>query len=306
MTPQLWKRNLEWLEWRQMHPDLEEREAQYLYQVEQKMFQNYQDEVRNQMSNRRTRLVGDLMNLSADISSIINRGGKHRKYTYRSNFVDSLEGWGKTGAEGTNIIEYNQTNPYDNNSSGWLKVTVNLDGGVSSVSTFGPASNSYPGWTGILNKERITLPPEFYGGFNYVTPVTFGDSFKTGGKNDGWYAQIKYDLVVASPITPISPAYIQIYTAGLTNQFDPTDGGGSQIPGDGDSQKISVILGLKNTIDTGIKPINPLGPYPYMLYDIVTISKPNSDYYPSNIPKGTEFYIKNVEYNIWDRDPRGI
>lgn len=84
MIPQLWKRNLEWLEWRQMHPDLDDREAEYLYQVEQKMFQNYQDEIRNQMMNRQTRLVGDLMNLSADISTILNQGGQ---FKYKADYV---------------------------------------------------------------------------------------------------------------------------------------------------------------------------------------------------------------------------
>ena len=78
MIPQLWTRNLEWIEWRQIHPDLNDREAEYLYQVEQKMFQNYQDEIRNQMLNRQTRIVGDLINLSADISTILNEGGSRQ------------------------------------------------------------------------------------------------------------------------------------------------------------------------------------------------------------------------------------
>ena len=76
MTPQLWKRNLSWPEWRQMHPDLEDREAEYLYMAELKMFQNYQDEIRNQIISRQARLVGDLMNLSADISTVLTVGRK--------------------------------------------------------------------------------------------------------------------------------------------------------------------------------------------------------------------------------------
>ena len=75
MIPQLWTRNLEWPEWRQIHPDLDDREAEYLYQVEQKMFQNYQDEIRNQTLNRQAQLTGDLLNLSADITTILNEGG---------------------------------------------------------------------------------------------------------------------------------------------------------------------------------------------------------------------------------------
>jgi len=75
MTPQLWTRNLEWPEWRQMHPDLSDQDAEYLYRAELKMFQNYQDEIRNQRINRQNRLTGDLLNLSADISTILNEGG---------------------------------------------------------------------------------------------------------------------------------------------------------------------------------------------------------------------------------------
>lgn len=74
MTPQLWTRNLSWPEWIKMHPNLESREAEYLYNVELKMFQNYQDEILNQTRIRQARLSGDLMNLSADISSILVEG----------------------------------------------------------------------------------------------------------------------------------------------------------------------------------------------------------------------------------------
>ena len=76
MNPQLWTRNLEWPEWRQMHPDLDDREAEYLYMAELRMFQNYQDEIRNQAQIRQAKLSGDLMNLSADISTILTQGGR--------------------------------------------------------------------------------------------------------------------------------------------------------------------------------------------------------------------------------------
>lgn len=298
MTPQLWKRNLEWLEWRQMHPDLEEREAQYLYQVEQKMFQNYQDEVRNQMSNRRTRLVGDLMNLSADISSIINRGGKHTKYTYRSNFVDSLDGFKRTGGSSNSTLEYNQTNPYDNNSEGWLKVSLTDD--LNNLYIYGPNRN----WTGLPRTDTISYPPEFYGGFSYDN-ITFGDSFLPGGKNDGWYAQIKYDIVIASSVTPIIPPYVEIYTGGVTNQYDPTDGNGSEMPENGNG----IILGFKQTVNTGIVPLNPYGDEFSVQsgpnFVIVHPLPSSRNYHPNPLPNGLIFYIKNVEYNIWDRDPRG-
>ena len=86
MIPQLWKRNLEWLEWRQMHPDLSDQDAEYLYRAELKMFQNYQDEIRNQMVDRQNRLTGDLINLSADISTILNEGGVY-KFKYTADYV---------------------------------------------------------------------------------------------------------------------------------------------------------------------------------------------------------------------------
>jgi len=76
MNPQLWTRNLEWPEWKQMHPDLDDREAEYLYQVEQRMFQNYRNEIIKQAQIRQAKLSGDLMNLSADISTILTQGGR--------------------------------------------------------------------------------------------------------------------------------------------------------------------------------------------------------------------------------------
>ena len=161
MIPQLWTRNLEWIEWRQIHPDLNDREAEYLYQVEQKMFQNYQDEIRNQMLNRQTRIVGDLINLSADISTILNEGGSRQlpppSYHYRSNFVDSLDGF--TTSRPSNTIAYNQTNPLDS-SGGWLKITA-VSGFTGYMDIRGPSS----GWTGLPQTGNITLPPEFYGGY---------------------------------------------------------------------------------------------------------------------------------------------
>ena len=75
MTPQLWVRSMEWSEWRQMHPDLQDREAEYLYNLESKMFTNYQDELRNQAEFRKANLSGDLLDTAADISTILNEGG---------------------------------------------------------------------------------------------------------------------------------------------------------------------------------------------------------------------------------------
>ena len=81
MTPRLWTRFLSFQEWKLTHPDLTDRDAILLYEAELKMFQNYQDELRNQTLNRQARLTGDLLNLSADISTILTEGGV-RKSSY--------------------------------------------------------------------------------------------------------------------------------------------------------------------------------------------------------------------------------
>jgi len=289
MTPQLWKRNLSWPEWRQMHPDLDDREAEYLYMAELKMFRNYQNELLNQTKMRQARLSGDLLNLSADISTILTKGGFRRpSYHYRSNFVDGFDGF--TTNRETNTIRYNQTNPLDN-SGGWLKVTV-VSGFSGAMDIRGPSS----GWTGLPQTGNITLPPEFYGGYT-LNNVTFDDSFLPGGKNAGWYVQLKYDIVIQSP--GLSPAYFELYNGGIVNQYDPTDGGGVQIPSSG----TSITLDLKQTIDSGILPLNAYGDGGDGSNDRLVINKTGL-HYPNPVPSGTIFYLKNIEYNIWSYDPR--
>lgn len=75
MTPQLWIQFLTFQDWRLTHPDLTDEDAVLLYKAELQLFQNYQDEIRNQTVNRQAQLTGDLLNLSADISTILNEGG---------------------------------------------------------------------------------------------------------------------------------------------------------------------------------------------------------------------------------------
>lgn len=84
MIPQLWTRGLEFIEWRQLHPNLDDREAEYLYNAELKMFQNYTEEIINQIQNRQARLTGDLNNLAADISTILTEGGT---FMYKADYV---------------------------------------------------------------------------------------------------------------------------------------------------------------------------------------------------------------------------
>ena len=95
MTPQLWTRFLTFPEWELSHPNLEEEEANKLYVAELQLFQNYQDEIRNQTRYRQTRLTGDLLNLSTDISSILTKGGVFR---YKADYI---------GFEGQTLVNPN-------------------------------------------------------------------------------------------------------------------------------------------------------------------------------------------------------
>ena len=85
MTPQLWTRFLTFQEWKLTHPDLTDQEATLLYKAELQLFQNYQDEIRNQTRNRQARLTGDLLNLSTDISNILTEGGAG--FRYKADYV---------------------------------------------------------------------------------------------------------------------------------------------------------------------------------------------------------------------------
>ena len=148
MIPQLWTRNLEWLEWRQMHPDLNDREAEYLYQVEQKMFQNYQDEIRNQTLNRQSRLTGDLLNLSADISTTLNEGLLVTPPPRRYVLLRGVYGGRGTGVavnrgvddRGLNILKGDEFvfdfigSNYDESDSGTYRALVDLVGLLTGLS----------------------------------------------------------------------------------------------------------------------------------------------------------------------------
>ena len=87
MTPQLWTRFLTFQEWQLTHPDLTNEEAAFLYRAELQLFQNYQDEIRNQTINRQTQLTGDLLNLSADISAILSEGGSYWLAGYYNGII---------------------------------------------------------------------------------------------------------------------------------------------------------------------------------------------------------------------------
>ena len=71
MTPQLWIQFLTFQDWRLTHPDLTNQEATLLYKAELQLFQNYQDEIRNQTIDRRDTLANDVSNLGNDISDVL-------------------------------------------------------------------------------------------------------------------------------------------------------------------------------------------------------------------------------------------
>ena len=88
MTPQLWIQFLTFQDWRLTHPDLTDQEATLLYKAELQLFQNYQDEILNQTLNRQTQLSDNLLNLSADIDSILTEGGGYRdSFRYTADYL---------------------------------------------------------------------------------------------------------------------------------------------------------------------------------------------------------------------------
>jgi len=88
MTPQLWIQFLTFQDWRLTHPDLTDQEATLLYKAELQLFQNYQDEILNQTLNRQTQLSDNLLNLSADIDSILTEGGGYRdSFRYVADYL---------------------------------------------------------------------------------------------------------------------------------------------------------------------------------------------------------------------------
>tara|TARA_Y100001972_G_C7533146_1_gene268633 strand:- start:55 stop:582 length:528 start_codon:yes stop_codon:yes gene_type:complete len=118
MTPQLWTQFLTFQEWKLTHPDLTDQEATLLYKAELQLFQNYQDEIRNQTKNRQVRLTGDLLNLSTDISSILTEGGAGFSYKadyigFEGSFVEPISGFGAFIGSGTHLFKVGDMFSYE-------------------------------------------------------------------------------------------------------------------------------------------------------------------------------------------------
>jgi len=89
MQPQLWTRFLDFKEWLLAHPNLTDKEADFLYKAESQLFQNFQDEIINQTLNRQTQLTGDLLDLSADISTVLTEGGAYWLSGYYNGIIET-------------------------------------------------------------------------------------------------------------------------------------------------------------------------------------------------------------------------
>ena len=95
MTPQLWIQFLTFQDWRLTHPNLTDQEAILLYKAELQLFQNYQDEIRNQTIDRRDTLANDVSNLGNDISDVLigdSGGGVYPTPNYALSFSGDRSG----------------------------------------------------------------------------------------------------------------------------------------------------------------------------------------------------------------------
>ena len=75
MIPQLWTRHFDFPEWRLQHPNIVEtlgiEETIRFYEAELQLFNNYQEEIVNQMRNRQNNLAENILNVSNTISEIL-------------------------------------------------------------------------------------------------------------------------------------------------------------------------------------------------------------------------------------------
>ena len=72
-TPRLWPRFLVISEWRLTYPDLDHEsiESNQLYKAELQLFQNYQDEIKNQSKIRQGNLVKNISKLGQNVSNVL-------------------------------------------------------------------------------------------------------------------------------------------------------------------------------------------------------------------------------------------
>ena len=79
MIPQLWTRHFDFPEWRLQHPNIVEtlgiEETIRFYEAELQLFNNYQEEIINQMRNRQNNLAESILDTSNAISDILMPGG---------------------------------------------------------------------------------------------------------------------------------------------------------------------------------------------------------------------------------------
>ena len=75
IQPQLWNRRYSWPEWRQMHSNLNERDAQMLFEHELRMYDLYENDLMNLKEQRVDSYVQSLGEYETTIQHSINYGG---------------------------------------------------------------------------------------------------------------------------------------------------------------------------------------------------------------------------------------
>lgn len=85
MTLRLWTRFFEFPEWRLHHPNIIEtlgiEEAIKFYKAELQLYENYQQEVVNQMKNRQNNLANNILDVSNTISDILVGGASSGSFS---------------------------------------------------------------------------------------------------------------------------------------------------------------------------------------------------------------------------------
>ena len=76
IQPQLWNRRYSWPEWRQMHSNLNNRDAQMLFEHELRMYDSYESDLMNLKEQRIDSYIQNLGEYETTIQHTINYGGK--------------------------------------------------------------------------------------------------------------------------------------------------------------------------------------------------------------------------------------
>ena len=76
IQPQLWNRRYSWSEWRQMHSNLDDRDAQMLFEHELRIYDSYESDLMNLKEQRIDSYIQNLGEYETTIQHTINYGGR--------------------------------------------------------------------------------------------------------------------------------------------------------------------------------------------------------------------------------------